>query len=47
MRPVIVVNGTFLKGKYWGTMFVAIVQYDNEQAYLLAFGCGDSESNAS
>ncbi|KAK3204683.1 hypothetical protein Dsin_018729 [Dipteronia sinensis] len=47
MRHMIAVNGTFLKGRCRGTMFEATTQYDNEQAYSIAFGYGDSENNAS
>ncbi|XP_038719964.1 uncharacterized protein LOC120012596 [Tripterygium wilfordii] len=47
MRPVIVVDGTHLKGKYLGTLFVATALDGNEQIYPVAFGIGDSENNAS
>ncbi|KAK2634210.1 hypothetical protein Ddye_029002 [Dipteronia dyeriana] len=47
MRPVIAVNGIHLKGRFGGTMFVAIVQDRNEQVYPIAFGYGDSENNLS
>jgi hypothetical protein len=47
MRPVIALDGTFLKGKYFGTMFVAACQDGENQIYPLAFGMGDSENDAS
>ena len=47
MRPVIAVDGTHLKGRFGGTMFVATAQDGNEQVYPIAFGYGDSENNLS
>ncbi|KAK3222563.1 hypothetical protein Dsin_009588 [Dipteronia sinensis] len=47
MRLVIAVDGTFLKWRCRGTIFVATSQDGNEQAYQIAFGYGDSKSNAS
>ncbi|XP_052300367.1 uncharacterized protein LOC112498962 [Citrus sinensis] len=47
IRPVIAVDGTFFKGKYKGTMFIAICKDGNNQIYPLAFGVGDSENDAS
>jgi hypothetical protein len=47
MRPVIAVDGTHLKGRFGGTMFVATAQDGNEQVYPIAFGYGDSENNDS
>ncbi|KAK3189599.1 hypothetical protein Dsin_029160 [Dipteronia sinensis] len=47
LRPVVAVDGTFLKGKYQGTMFVACCMDGNNQIYPLAFGYGDSENDAS
>ncbi|KAK2661958.1 hypothetical protein Ddye_000532 [Dipteronia dyeriana] len=44
MCPVIVVDGTHLKGRFGGTMFVATAQDGNEQVYSIAFGCGDLEN---
>ncbi|KAK3198741.1 hypothetical protein Dsin_022156, partial [Dipteronia sinensis] len=38
MRHVIVVDGTHLKGRFEGTMFVATAQDGNEQVYPIAFG---------
>ena len=46
IRLVIVVDGTFLKSKYLGTLFVAVSKDGNNQIYPLAFGIGDSENNA-
>ncbi|KAK2645622.1 hypothetical protein Ddye_020817 [Dipteronia dyeriana] len=45
--PVIAVDGTHLKGRFGGTMFVATAQDGNEQVYPIAFGYGDSENNLS
>ncbi|KAK2663100.1 hypothetical protein Ddye_001674 [Dipteronia dyeriana] len=47
MGPVITVDGTHLKGRFRGIMFVATAQNGNEQVYPLAFGYGDSEKNLS
>ncbi|TXG48698.1 hypothetical protein EZV62_024573 [Acer yangbiense] len=47
LRPVVAVDGTFLKGKNQGTMFVACCMDGNNQIYPLAFGYGDSENDAS
>ncbi|KAK2642469.1 hypothetical protein Ddye_024232 [Dipteronia dyeriana] len=47
MRPVIVVDGTHLKGRFVGTMFVATAQDWNEQVYPIAFRYGDSKNNLS
>ncbi|KAK2659297.1 hypothetical protein Ddye_005830 [Dipteronia dyeriana] len=44
---VITVDGTHLKGRFRGTMFVATVQYGNEQVYPIAFGYDDSDYNLS
>ncbi|KAL0544153.1 hypothetical protein IC582_019265 [Cucumis melo] len=38
IRPVIVMDGTFLKNKYWGQLIVAICLDGNNQIYPLAFG---------
>ncbi|KAL6210120.1 hypothetical protein ACLB2K_021058 [Fragaria x ananassa] len=40
-------DDTFLKGKYFGTMFVAACQDGENQIYPLAFGVVDSENDAS
>ncbi|KAK2658623.1 hypothetical protein Ddye_005156 [Dipteronia dyeriana] len=47
LHPVIVVDGSHLKGRFGGTMFVATAQDRNEQVYLIAFGYGDLENNLS
>lgn len=46
-RPVIVVDGTHLKGKYRGIMFVAATMDGNEQLFPLDVGLGDKESDES
>ncbi|KAK2665796.1 hypothetical protein Ddye_004370 [Dipteronia dyeriana] len=47
MRSVIAVDGTNLKGRFRGTVFVATTQDGNEQVYPIAFGYSDSENNLS
>ncbi|XP_016651065.1 PREDICTED: uncharacterized protein LOC107881569 [Prunus mume] len=47
IRPVIALDGTFLKGKCLGTLFVATCKDGNNQIYPLAFGVGDSKNDAS
>ncbi|KAK4840353.1 hypothetical protein QYF36_006597 [Acer negundo] len=47
IRPVIADDGTNLKGRFEGTMFVATAQDGNEHVYPIAFGYGDSENNLS
>ncbi|RVW26440.1 hypothetical protein CK203_086130 [Vitis vinifera] len=47
IRPVIAIDGTFLKSKYLGTFFVAASKDGNNQIYPLPFGIGDSENDAS
>ncbi|KAK2646607.1 hypothetical protein Ddye_021802 [Dipteronia dyeriana] len=37
MHQVIAVDGTHLKGRFWGTMFVATSQDGNEHVYPIAF----------
>ncbi|KAH6757743.1 hypothetical protein C2S51_038651 [Perilla frutescens var. frutescens] len=44
-RSVIVVDGTHLKGKYKGIMFVAATKDGNEQIYPLVVGIGDKEND--
>ncbi|XP_062104416.1 uncharacterized protein LOC133815615 [Humulus lupulus] len=44
-RPVIVVDGTFLKTKCGGTLYAACVKDGNNQIFPLAFGIGDSEND--
>ncbi|KAK3229113.1 hypothetical protein Dsin_000994 [Dipteronia sinensis] len=41
------VDGTHLKGRFGGTMFVATTQHGNEHVYPIAFGYVDSENNIS
>ncbi|KAK2653356.1 hypothetical protein Ddye_013212 [Dipteronia dyeriana] len=45
IRPFIALDGTHLKERFGGTMFVATAQDRNEQVYPIAFGYGDSENN--
>ncbi|KAH9778230.1 SWIM-type domain-containing protein [Citrus sinensis] len=47
IRPVIAVDGTFMRGKYKGTLFIATSLDGNNQLYPVAFGVGDSENDAS
>ena len=47
IRPVVAVDGTFLKGSYLGTMFVAVCKDGNNQIYPLAWGIADSENDTS
>ncbi|KAK2653177.1 hypothetical protein Ddye_013033 [Dipteronia dyeriana] len=47
MLPVIAVDSTHLKGRFWGTMFVTTAQDGNKQVYPNAFGYGDLENNLS
>ena len=47
IRPIIVVDGTFLKLKYLGTLFIAASKDGNNQIYPLAFGIGDLENDTS
>ena len=46
-RPIIVIDGTYLKGMYKGVMFVATTMDGNEQIFPLAFGFGDGENDQS
>ena len=46
-RPVIAIDGTFLKEKYFGTMFVAACQDGENQIYPMVFGLVDLENDAS
>ena len=45
IRPVLAVDGTTLKGKYKGTLYIAAGLDGNEQIYPLAFGIGDGEND--
>ena len=47
IRHVVLVDGTFFKAKYLGTLFIAACKDGNNQIYPLAFGTGDSENDAS
>ncbi|XP_038882374.1 uncharacterized protein LOC120073641 [Benincasa hispida] len=44
-RPVIIVNGSHLKGKYKGTMLVGVSMDGNNQVYPLAYDIGDNETD--
>ena len=44
---MVVVDGTFLTGKYRGTLLGAVAQDANRQLFPLAFGIVDSENNSS
>ena len=46
-RPVIAIDGSFLKTKYEGTLFTACALDANEQIFPLAFGVGDLENDSS
>ena len=46
VRPVVAVDGTHLKGKYKGTLYVAACFDSNEQIFPLAFGIGDTENES-
>ncbi|XP_057768223.1 uncharacterized protein LOC130988418 [Salvia miltiorrhiza] len=47
MRPIIVVDGTHLKGRNKGVLFVAVTKDDNEQVFPMAFGIGPIENDES
>ncbi|KAK3204666.1 hypothetical protein Dsin_018712 [Dipteronia sinensis] len=47
IRPVIAIDGTHLKGKFFGIMFVAICLDANNQVFPLAYGFGDVEDEMS
>ncbi|KAA0032136.1 MuDRA-like transposase [Cucumis melo var. makuwa] len=47
IRPVIVMDGTFLKNKYRGQLIVAVCLDGNNQIYPLAFGIVDRETDDS
>ncbi|RVW49007.1 hypothetical protein CK203_080949 [Vitis vinifera] len=47
IRHVVAVDGTFLKAKYLGTLFITACKDGNNQIYPLAFGIGDLENDAS
>ncbi|XP_060965324.1 uncharacterized protein LOC133034288 [Cannabis sativa] len=46
-RPVIVVDGTFLKTTYGGTLFTSSTMDANNHIFIMAFGIGDSENDSS
>ncbi|XP_044510149.1 uncharacterized protein LOC123228755 [Mangifera indica] len=39
-HPVICIDGAFLKGRYWGTLFIAVGKDGNNQIFPLAFDIG-------
>ena len=47
MRKVVVVDGTFLKGKYKGTLLTATAQDGNFQIFRIAFAMVDTENDES
>ncbi|KAH6834579.1 hypothetical protein C2S53_004034 [Perilla frutescens var. hirtella] len=47
MRPVVVVNGTHLKEKSKGVLFVAVIKDGNEKCFPLAVGVGPIENDES
>ncbi|KAH6805124.1 hypothetical protein C2S51_029955 [Perilla frutescens var. frutescens] len=46
MHPVIAIDGTHLKGKTKGILFVAVMKDGNEQCFPLAIGVGPIENDA-
>nr|XP_016481302.1 PREDICTED: protein FAR1-RELATED SEQUENCE 2-like [Nicotiana tabacum] len=46
-RPLIVVDGTFLKNKYRGVLLVVVTKDANNQIFPIAYGVADSENNES
>ncbi|KAH6766278.1 hypothetical protein C2S52_017261 [Perilla frutescens var. hirtella] len=46
MRPVVVIDGTHLKGKTKGIIFIAVTKDGNEQCFPLAIGVGPIENDA-
>ncbi|XP_060960604.1 uncharacterized protein LOC115710825 [Cannabis sativa] len=46
-RPVISIDGTFLKTRFGGTMLVAVAYDANNQLFLIAFAIVDSENHDS
>ncbi|KAJ9535233.1 hypothetical protein OSB04_un001676 [Centaurea solstitialis] len=45
LRPVVVIDGAHLKGRYLGTMFLAVGMDANNRCVPLSFGVGRSENN--
>ena len=41
IRLVVAIDGTFLKAKYLGTLFIVVCKNGNDQIYPLTFGIGD------
>ncbi|CAH9112390.1 unnamed protein product [Cuscuta epithymum] len=41
--PVLIIDGSFMKAYYKGTLLTACAQYANKQIFPLAFGVCDSE----
>ncbi|KAM6580868.1 hypothetical protein CsatA_004642 [Cannabis sativa] len=44
-RPIIVVDGTFMKSSYRGTLFITSTMDASNNIFPLAFGVGDSEND--
>ncbi|KAF6171993.1 hypothetical protein GIB67_029411 [Kingdonia uniflora] len=47
LRPIVVINGTFLKGRYRGTLLTTIAIDPSNYIFLLAFSITDSETTES
>ena len=47
LRPIIVLDGTFLKNTYGGTLFAASTLDANNNIYILAFAIVDLENDNS
>ncbi|KAJ9555951.1 hypothetical protein OSB04_010565 [Centaurea solstitialis] len=45
LRPVVVIDGAHLKGRYLGTMFLAVGMDANNRCVPISFGVGRSENN--
>ena len=43
-KPVVAIDGTYLKGKYKGIFYVTGAMDSNEQIFPIAFGLGDLEN---
>ena len=46
-KPIIMINGTHLKEKFRGVMFVTVAMDGNEQIYPIAFGFGYGKNDRS
>ena len=44
-RPAVIIDGTHLKGKYKGVLYVVTAMDGNEQIFPIAFGVGDLEND--